>query len=290
MPRTATRPAEDREVHDDFMVEENEHPSAILFRQQEAANRISASLMSLRPEAIEDLTPKKRHLMYWKKCDRPTCNSHRSERGWIFHHVGTKGPGGSEQVTEFARGSHSTPLPQFGEWPWNNNAMHGDRDDREQGLNTIEFDYTLPAGNLTNLVGLPGGIEIIPIDQFLLFGLHKIPALAAERMIDIMNHPVYSCDHCPAGMRWFIAEGDLDNHRKVMHAEYMAAMSNARATSKVFAEYVGDTNVKLGQILDRALPANASLESNGVDMTTFFEEFRAMQAELAELKKNKGDS
>lgn len=291
MAATATRSKNQPGPYGDITEEEiQRNTSEILAREQTAAERIRASYDRRHStERPDDAPVQKRHLMYWAKCEREDCFYHPDQRGYIFHHVGTKGPGGAHQVAEFAENTHATPLPEFGQWVANNQALHGTRDkDIEDGLNSADYNPNRPWGSFKELFLAPGGIHRMPLEQFIQCGFHKDRDLASERWDELMATTIYYCEHCPNETRYFTQSAHLNSHSSVMHKAELSAQINSREMGKIWAQQTASTNNVLGEILNR-YPA-----PGGAEESELIKEFRAMKellaqqgAELNELKKGK---
>lgn len=288
MPRVANRPSNERVTFDtepngygEPSEEEIEYQAnRIVEREKSVAETISDEYAQrFNIARKEDAPPPKRHLMYWAKCARPDCFYHRDQRGYIFHHVGTLGPGGPQQVAEFAEHTHATPLPEFGQWPANNQAVHGDRDDSVPGLNSADFNPNSPWGNFKWLFTAPGGLDRMPIEQFIQCGFHRDPVLAKHRWKEIEETTIYYCEHCPNNERYFTQIAHLNSHSSVMHKAELAAQINSREMGKIWAAQTASTNHVLGELLNR-MPAPGESQ--------LMKELREAKERIAELESQKG--
>ncbi len=281
LPRPAVRQSPFDPIEEVSEEEIQFHTEEILRNDKSIAERIGAGYARRHSngESVEQV-PAKRHLMYWAKCDRDDCFYHQTERGYIFHHVGTKGPGGTTQVAEFAQNTHATPLPEFGQWLANNQAIHpfSPPEDEEDGLNLAGYDPNKPWGNFKELFHAPGGLQRMPIQQFLQCGFHNDPVLADVRMEEILRTPIYYCEHCPNQSRYFTDIANLNSHSSVMHKAELAAQINSREMGKNISAQTESINNMLGVLINR----QASDEDSDL-----VRELRAMRAELEELKKGK---
>jgi len=151
----------------------------------EAAERITAAFMEQHPPPDGERRLQKRHYTYWKNCEMPNCriSGHRSRRGHILIDIATGGPFGSQKVEEYAKAIHGTNLENAlgkpGGWAANSIAMN------EAGLLWDGYDESFPWGPWTHLFMAPGGIKMMPIDQFCQLGFHRDPVLAPERQDEI---------------------------------------------------------------------------------------------------------
>jgi len=267
---------------DDITEEEIERNKAeILQREKSVAERIAAQYRATHSvEREEEGPPQRRHYIYWAKCDRSNCRDHPEQRGYIFHDVGPWGPGGQQLVANYAENTHATPLPQFGQWVANNQAYSpGRAADIEDGLNSAEFNWRRPWGNFKELFMAPGGVEAMPIEQFIQCGFHLDEILAAARWDEIRATEIYTCEFCPKDSRYFTSEANLDSHCSVWHKAQQSAQIQSNAMGKIWAQQAASTNNVLGEIINR-LPTP--------DDSVLLQEMRRMAARLEELESKKG--
>lgn len=278
MPATATRQKPRQSPFEDVSEDELQAAVEELERRDKSdADDIAAAYASTYAVARpEDEAPKRRHYMYWAKCDRPGCHEHREQKGYLTHDVGYIGPGGAALVSDIQKNTHATPLPEFGQYVANNQAQHGARDNLEPGMNSANYNPNRPWGNFTDLFRAPGGVHRMPIEQFLQCGFHRDPILAAKRWEDIQTTAVYYCEDCPNSERYFTQVAHLNNHATVWHKSEQSARINSRAMAKNIEAQTESINNLIGSLVTR--PAQDG-------DTDLIQELRAMRAELEELKK-----
>lgn len=206
----------------------------------EAAESIAASFMRQHPPPEGDRKQLKRHMAYWQFCPDPNCRvaGHRERTGFITTDVGSGGPLAGQQVADYANLTHAINLEgvlgQPGGWPANSIANN------EVGLIWGDFDPNFDKGPWTHLFLAPRGVFLMPIKQFCELGFHRDPELAKWRQAEIDQMTFYTCDQCPEGAPDYTSEAHLDKHRAGMHKDHVAAILNARETSKVTAKVIGE--------------------------------------------------
>lgn len=224
------------------VAEEVEEADPFQRQALEAAERITAAFMEQHPPPDRERRLQKRHYTYWKMCENPNCriSGHRARRGHIVIDIATGGPFGPQQVEEYAKAIHGTNLENAlgkpGGWAANSIAMN------EAGLLWDSYDPDFPWGSFTHLFMSPGGIHLMPIDQFCMLGFHRDPVLAKERREEIARMKFYTCDMCPEGKFEFIDPAHLEKHRSVDHKEHVSALAQARETAKVMTGFMGSNS------------------------------------------------
>lgn len=218
---------------------EDESEQAFEQTALEAAEDITAHFMQQHPPPDGERRLQKRHLTYWKMCGDPNCriSGHRARQGWIVIDIASGGPFGPEQVVNYAKAIHGTNLENAlgkpGGWAANSIAMN------EAGLLWDSYDEEFPWGPFTHLFMAPGGVSMMPIDQFCQLGFHRDPVLSRHRKAELANVKWWICDMCPEGKAEYIAEGHLEQHRMAEHKEHVSALAAARENAKVMREFVG---------------------------------------------------
>lgn len=201
----------------------------------EAASELNAEFDRMHPSNDGPRRVNRKHYTYWKWCENKRCpvEGHRMRSGHIFIAVASGGPYGPEQVERVALATHGTNLEQAVGKPggWVQNDA-----EKELGLLWNDFDENFPWGPYTYLFRAPGGIFLMPIDQFIMEGFHRLPELARWRQDEIDQFTLHKCGLCSDESKEFLLKAHLDQHQEVKHPGHAAAIQNAAEFGKVSAQ------------------------------------------------------
>ncbi len=167
-----------------------------------------------------------RMVKYWKMCDRPDCQWHRTRKGWV-----TIGPVRTTDVhehTDFVARKHMTELPDaYGVEITGNGPMTEIKGDGRGRFYTI----------LVN-----GGLKEFPPDQIVALGWHKIKEVyngltpQQREAVDALTAHVYYCSYgcydINGERREFYSDADLARHVKAAHKDAAVAVAVGDAVSR----------------------------------------------------------
>lgn len=184
-----------------------------------------ANAISFQPEEADTEPRRVRHLKYWRMCQRPNCQRHRSAHGWI-----TVGPDPQTDPYEAQRYERSKHMTQF---------------DDAYGIEEVGGDMTDGMARFRPFLNA-GGLQLFPGEQVFSYAWHEIPLVRQslseeqEAVVGALEMQVVECeygcfDFARSHVRRFANTGAYSSHIKAMHPEVAGPVAVGRKIEEAFS-------------------------------------------------------